>query len=286
MKYIGCPQFDDVVIITKLADKDNLSSYPHLKKELSKVINEYEHYKSVRGNLLKLNAPLAIKQKLKDGLVEDYSRKLVDLTYIRKIRYELSPLVCPMCGSPSRSQVDHLAPKAEYPEFAIFSLNLVPACSCNGKKGVATTLGKMGRILHPYFDRKILSERLVYVEFNGDAEFPDLEVRVVPKFRNNKAVNFHVNSIVCRTNILERSSGIWSKIKERPDIFFELEGKSGNISPAQVCLSIEKKLKYYDFFYGTPNNWDSMFYFGLIESGPVFLKYIKDRINFLHLNPA
>ncbi|MFJ8578501.1 HNH endonuclease [Micromonospora sp. NPDC093277] len=59
---------------------------------------------------------------------------------------------CPMCGRGQVATLDHYLPKAHYPQFSIFSRNLIPACHrCNFKKG--DIIGKAaGRFLHAYFD--------------------------------------------------------------------------------------------------------------------------------------
>ena len=61
---------------------------------------------------------------------------------------------CPYCNARTVDSLDHALPIAVYPEYAILSQNLVPACSaCNQSKG-DECLEKTGkRLMHPYFVR-------------------------------------------------------------------------------------------------------------------------------------
>jgi len=50
--------------------------------------------------------------------------------------------------------------KTDFPAFAIFGRNLVPACKCNSKRSTLLIGPNPGeRILHPYYD-DVLGERL------------------------------------------------------------------------------------------------------------------------------
>lgn len=63
---------------------------------------------------------------------------------------------CPYCGFGEISEIDHFLPSSRYPEFSIFTYNLVPACHrCNNLK---RTVG--GVSFHPYYDLVIVNEFL------------------------------------------------------------------------------------------------------------------------------
>ncbi|MFZ6843073.1 hypothetical protein [Undibacterium sp. RuTC16W] len=280
MKYLGLPEYDDIDIIRELAKKDNLASFPLLANALSEVEAEYKHYKKINGNVLALNEPIEMDANLKEGMRQDYKKKLVILKYISEIRKKLSPTVCPMCGSLGSSQVDHLAPKAIYPEFALFSHNLVPACSCNGKKSIAFKGNGDERVLHPYYDMEILSTRLSYIAFSGDVKEPDLTVELTLKEMTNSAVKFHIDTIVRKTNILEWASAKWEKMKEDPESLIFFDGHDGLVNAADVQLALCKRFEMSDKEHGTKNNWFSMFFYGLAlrEKNEEHI-YIRNRVN-------
>lgn len=275
MKYLGLPQFDDFTIIRKLAQKNNLSSYPLLEQNLTLIEAEYAHYNLVQGNAGMLNLPLTLAQILKDGLQADYGRNLKDLNYIDDIRNKASKDVCPMCGSFSTSQVDHIIPKGIYPEFSLFARNLVPICNCNQKKSKIYKDGSGGRILHPYYDKE-LGERIAYIAFSGDTNSPDLGVEIVLKFKTQVHIKFHVDSVLRKTNVLNWASVEWAKIQNRPRAIFG--ASDGPIRKSDVKKILEERFIEADEYYGTPNNWKSMFYYGLALKND-FYEYIRDCAN-------
>lgn len=62
---------------------------------------------------------------------------------------------CPFCGGVGTpTNLDHFLPKAEFPQFSILPLNLVPACrDCNlGSKKAAYAKTAETQTIHPYLD--------------------------------------------------------------------------------------------------------------------------------------
>ena len=272
MKYLGPQNYDDIDIIRRLALKGNLASYPLLQQNLQVIEAEYLHYAAVAGNANRLNPPLGLDAALKQSLQDDYRKKIKDLSYIKEIRKNLSKDVCPMCGSFSTGQVDHFIPKTEYPEFSLFSHNLVPVCSCNQKKSKKYTDGRGGRMLHPYYDAE-LSERIAYIEFAGDQSAPDVNIEIVLKFKTNQYVKYHIDSILKNTEILNWAGGEWSKIQTRAKSIFDFDGN--DLKTADVKRLVERVFEKADRYYGTPNNWQSMFYYWLALKVDYF-EYIKN----------
>lgn len=62
---------------------------------------------------------------------------------------------CPFCGGIGvPTTLDHYLPKANFPQFSVLPVNLVPCCSkCNsGEKGAQFATTPENQILHPYFE--------------------------------------------------------------------------------------------------------------------------------------
>ncbi len=112
----------------------------------------YVAYELANGN------PLVVKAAAFAADVGEAQRKLYDNRKsggpIRRIRNTTGLKCCPMCGSGTTGTLDHYLPRTTYPEFSIFSRNLVPTCShCNsGEKGTTVTGEDAEYFLHPYFD--------------------------------------------------------------------------------------------------------------------------------------
>jgi hypothetical protein len=61
--------------------------------------------------------------------------------------------MCPMCAERTASVLDHYLPRATYPEFSIFPINLVPVCwDCNFLKDENFEEDGEALFLHAYFD--------------------------------------------------------------------------------------------------------------------------------------
>ncbi|MFZ6875767.1 HNH endonuclease [Undibacterium sp. Di27W] len=276
MKYLGPPNHDDSHVIRTLYPLTRFQNFPLLNQSLLQIEAEYQHYKESRGDPHLLHQPLALDNALKNELQIDYERKIKVLEYISEIRYRASPDICPLCGSFSIGQVDHVVPKKFYPEFSLFSHNLVPACGCNQTK-LTKFKGPNGeRFLHPYYDI-VLKERICYLAFSGSVDAPDLDVERVLQYVSNQQVKFHIESIVKKTNIFNWASNEWSKIKTRPNrsIF---QKKNGSVSRSDIKNMIENAFVSFDEEFGSPNNWKSMFYYGLALRED-FHENIRDYVN-------
>lgn len=74
---------------------------------------------------------------------------------------------CPMCGSSNVGTVEHYLPKTPFPEFSVFSFNLVPSCNiCNQKRGSKHANGIAQKLLHPIFDYNALTKLKLYTRFD------------------------------------------------------------------------------------------------------------------------
>jgi 5-methylcytosine-specific restriction endonuclease McrA len=62
--------------------------------------------------------------------------------------------VCPFCSQRIASTIDHVLPKATYPNFAVVPINLVPCCKdCNTGKHEFIPSSSSEEHLHPYYDK-------------------------------------------------------------------------------------------------------------------------------------
>src|SRR5262249_22022126 len=138
--------------------------------------------------------------------------------YIDEIRRRGGVAVCPMCGSMGSGTLDHVLPKTTHASFAVFGLNLVPACKCNSLRGADLTGNNAGeRILHPYFD-DILGQRLLAGRFEDLGPAPRISLRLLlaaghPQYA---AVDFHVDNVVKRTQIKDYLHRSWCRLVGGP----------------------------------------------------------------------
>ena len=197
--------------------------------------------------------------------------------------------ICAMCGSKFPWSIEHVLPKSDYPEWAFFSKNLVPACKCNIRRGqeLKGNPQSQARVIHPYYDDTFL-ERQVSCLITSGNDYRWVNVQIV--FLNNnhpdiESIKFHVEKIVKRSG-LEKfiTRTMWSKIVNKPSLAIHSLHEKGVLTEQEVNALIEKDLRWFDETTGTKNNWDSIFLHGLLNS-PGALRFIREKHNSYVLNP-
>ncbi|KAA1006215.1 hypothetical protein FVF58_26930 [Paraburkholderia panacisoli] len=280
MKKLDLPLHDDAAAAHVLSVNHRLKSYPLLSSHLSAITKRYGEYTESAGNPWALGGPLPLPPTLGDAMRAHYDTAPTGLEFIAHMRYKASPDVCPMCGSFGTSTLDHVLPKSVYPEFALFSRNLVPACSCNSLRGERYQ-GKSGdaRTLHPYFDSS-LGKRLVYVRFGGNFDNPTTRIEVTHDgIANNiyPSLKFHIDTVLAKTALLVWASKKWAKFQRDPEsILFSLP--QSELNEHDIRDAIRARCKAVDAEYETSNNWYSMFLWGIqLYEGAT--AYILRRVN-------
>jgi hypothetical protein len=276
MKRLATPTYPDVTTLRNLAKNARLGSHPHLKNNLKNILAKYVTYRLVNGDPWTV-PPLGIGDPLKKSLITHYNDPPKGLEYLERLRDSGSPDVCPMCGSLKSGTLDHVLPKTDYPEFAVFTLNLVPACDCNTLRREEYKGDAAGeRVLHPYFDA-CLHQRLVHADFSGNLQHPDVTIKIccgpIPEY---DTVKFHVETVVLKTRILQFLDAKWMQMIRQPSSVLMNIG-NGPVIELNVRDVALNMLQLYDLQHGTPNNWFSIFYAGILHS-PRVTHWLATRI--------
>tara|TARA_Y100000296_G_C5169558_1_gene256531 strand:- start:209 stop:1063 length:855 start_codon:yes stop_codon:yes gene_type:complete len=281
MKKLTEPRVNDAANIRKLSENSNATAtFPHLKTQLNDILQQYQSYLDERGNALALRS-LGIVDPLKRGMLSSYSKPPKAINDIGSLRIKSE--TCPMCGSEGTFSLDHIMPKEDFPEWAFFSRNLVPACHCNITRGRALKGAPrtQQRVLHPYFD-EILQERLLSCSITSRNNFRWVDVKLVilnPQHPLNDAIKFHVDKIVRPAGIEKRlQRNIISKLMIKPSKVIRGLFEVGQLSADEVRRLIERDLRWYDQNKESPNNWDSIFLHGVLNSQGV-VDWITDLHN-------
>jgi hypothetical protein len=284
MKSLRPPAATDVANLRVLARNTSLSSHPALAGVVRDILTSYVTYRVVSGNAKAVGAPqpLPLTAALKTALKGHYNSPPQSIEeFISGFRKKGSPDVCPMCGSPKTGELDHVFPKTVFAEFSFFSLNLVPACDCNTKRRTDYVgQGANDRVLHPYFDG-VMRQRLVRAQFepspNHGYNRPAISlVIVIPTASANYApVKYHFDNVVARTDVLNHMDASWPKLANRPTDYFDLP--DGRVSFSAFRRAVQSALGRYDRHSGTPNNWDSMLFAGVLEDDEV-MRFLRQRV--------
>jgi hypothetical protein len=270
VKRLNPPKIRDEQILDILAANTSLkkTSYPHLKRQLQNVKDGYQDYLQNRGNAWQLTNP-NLNEDLKTALVTHYKSPPQGVNYLEGIRNS-SPEVCPMCGGFHPTTLDHILPKEDYPTWAIFSKNLVPACGCNMKRGTALKGQRQtqARILHPYFD-DVLSARQLTTTITNKADFGWLKATISyvnDQHEQIESIKFHTINVVIKAGIENWFRGRLGMLKERPYTIIRTLPKREQIQLVDLQTILENCLDDHDFEFGTPNNWHSILLHGLLHA--------------------
>lgn len=265
MNKISQPAYNDAAAFAQLAVNPRLGSYPHFTGLVGIITGGYQQYQAVAGNALHvLHVPMTEPQG--DFLRAHYKNPPSCLEHIEQLRAASGLRACPMCGSLHTANLDHLLPKSSYPEFAVFSLNLVPACSCNEKRNDTLVGANVGeRVLHPYFDN-CLAQRLVKAHFQDLGPVPRVSVRICIEHGHPdySAVAFHVESVLKRTRVESHLAGQWSRLYRKPSLIIRALDTQPE-TQEQLRRIIERELALLDESFESKNNWNSIFCAGLLD---------------------
>lgn len=259
------PYINDALALTELSENKKASSYPQLLAIVDIVHLAYAQYEAVGGNAFAV-APVTLSAQANNYLKGHYKSPVKGLSHINTLRLSQEHLTCPMCGSTHRGTLDHLLPQASHPTFAIFSLNLVPACKCNSNRNDRLLGDNPGeRILHPYFDG-CLSMRLIRAKFEDLGPVPRISVDLcIPATHPDyAAVSFHVRTVVKSMPIVGYLNKKWAHLYRKPSLAVRaLAANPRSITALKTLLLTE--LLQLDDEHGGKNNWNSMFVAGLLD---------------------
>jgi hypothetical protein len=167
-----------------------------------------------------------------------YTQKLSKSGHIARNHYDAIKSAtqrCPLCAVRVVTTLDHYLPKGEYPIFAIYPLNLIPACrDCNTDKlsNVATMHSE--ETLHPYYDDIDGDEWLIAtVEHSSPISF-SFFVAPPPNWSNDLAGRVHTHLNVFKLYSLYSSHAA----EELSNIRGTLENLSNNGAPGDVAAHL------------------------------------------------
>jgi hypothetical protein len=167
---------------------------------------------------------------------------------------------CPMCGSDGNGTLDHYLPKAEYPEFSFFSLNLIPACfRCNVRRR-ANYMGvhAQERPLHPYYDN-YAAQRILSASVVGPLNIPVFKaIPWNPPPGMAVLIRWHIENVVEPAGFARHCQQRWSRLLDDPQLHL---GPLAN--DHHVAAQLAKHAAEAAHLTESPNSWDSCFFHGV-----------------------
>lgn len=277
MNKLPAPVRDDAAAFESLANNQRLKSFPRLQPIVAEVQEGYVQYARVGGHPAHVHKH-TLGDALNAYLKQHYASPPADIGYIKAMRRSTAHRGCPMCGSMHSGTLDHYLPKHSYPAFSLFSLNLVPACLCNSKRGNAL-MGQNHdeRVLHPYYD-DCLEERLIRAKFEDLGEVPRVSVvlAITHTHPSYAAISFHFQEIVQKTAIRGYMADQWSSFVRKPSLVIRALGENFD-SLAELRRALEDELAKLDDLYCGKNSWPSIFVTGLLD--PTVLGWLLEQLS-------
>jgi hypothetical protein len=265
MKLLVRPLVDDLRVLDELTSPGPSRASRLLGPAKAQLADGYREYVRVGGDVQQI-APLPLAADQSAELKRLYSRPIACLSHVQEMRDDAIHDICAMCGAHHVSSLDHIFPKHAYPEYAVFSANLVPACQCNARRGTTSHGNNPGeRVLHPYFD-VVLERRLIAAHFDDIGEVPRVAVRCLlpnthPMFA---AVQFHIEHVVRANRVHSYLVKTWDQLFRRPSsVVRELRRPPASLPDLRGLLREERERL--DVRYETKNGWEAMFISGLLE---------------------
>lgn len=246
----------------KIADKSILPAitnhYIILKPIESDIKNAYRCYIKTKG--LPTTRPIHTCDDQKKALIAAYENrpKAAKLEWIDLIYYNGLDS-CPFCGGDGARTIEHYLPKACYPEFSVFSLNLMPSCgSCNTKRNNINEYGTPTALLHPYFDKTLLNRISLYANIKteyGIPEFGPLEYDQTGMTEEEICrVDHHIDSSVDEITYFNKCRALFSEIRARAKRWPTIVEFRREVVSYELYLCQES---------GDYNSWRYAFYHGL-----------------------
>ncbi|WP_193182793.1 HNH endonuclease [Nisaea sediminum] len=128
---------------------------------ISRVDAAIARFNSATPNVHRLRK-ITLTNTEKDALIDGFESRTAAIN--RRLSAMLETLaqenadLCPYCSLDQNPDLDHILPKARFPEYSLYGRNLVPICpNCNRKKSkrLYTRVGRERIFLNPLFEPSV-----------------------------------------------------------------------------------------------------------------------------------
>lgn len=252
-----------LLIYKKVPDRDIIKLMTNLYDCLSPIQDEiksaYKSYIIEKGS--PLIKPLEISEAQKESLKTAYKSKPkgAGLDWIQGL-YINGLKSCPFCGGDGARTIEHYLPKECYPEFSVFSPNLMPSCgTCNQKRNEQNSYGAPIKLFHPYFDKKILPKVKIYTNVSINLGIPTFRIAYEKQNLSEEEmgrIEHHIETSIDEIAFHNKN------LSEMSDLYIQAEKYISASDFRKECLEEEE---YVCTRTGDLNSWSHMLYKGLLR---------------------
>ena len=248
----------------------NLSS-----EDINNIKLRFIDYQMHKTNLEYFENTLKSDYKKEDALKYNslfnlYDSESEDTKNLKEEIKEISRTKCPYCGISESSHLDHFLPRAKFPEFSIYSPNLIYVCSvCNSKyKGEKILNSKGERIFfNPYFDNFIETIQFLKCRIIVNDIYPKFEFYIEDLSKTNfyeyTIMKNHFEAMNLKINYMNQI--VNQKFKKFKNEYIDKKSRTYyETSMDEIKRDIDKKIRGYQD--ENINNWEKVFWKSLKES--------------------
>jgi 5-methylcytosine-specific restriction endonuclease McrA len=258
---------------------DNLiSEKSKIKADILNIKKRFQDFQENKYKLENLKQQYVKPKKCKNvddlgcDLHDLYDSKSQDTINFKEQIREISRRKCPYCGiGKESSHLDHFLPRAKFPEFSIYSPNLIYVCSiCNSKyKGddVVNSLGER-KFFNPYFDDFIETIQFLKCEIKVEnGIYPEFKFYIedlsITKNYEYKVIRNHFEAMHLQTRYIEQI--VKEEFKRFRNEYVDKKSRTyDEISLNEIKRDIDKRIRGYQD--ENINNWEKVFWKSLKDS--------------------
>jgi len=247
---------------------DRLKDHRILREWAIFLRGRFDCFQAAEGNPFELDSSI-LSEDISKALLRLYRSPPKTLKHLIELKGRNGLGSCAVCGSLHNTQIDHYLPKDVFPEYAVLSKNLIPACNCNqakwkNYKGTSTD----ERFINPHYDQ-FSHRRLLYVRFsNARREYgtwiapsAKVELHIAKGTREHRIAEFHLRELLDRTKLSEWQAEQFRMLCQGGRRY--LPGARSSMTSGQIKKEILTELRKADYQHGGSNNWRSIFFFSI-----------------------
>lgn len=185
MRTLSLPETDEEGLYDEIQKHRVQATAATLTKAKPTILKAYARYQP--GKVCGLSPSIA-DTEIADTIESNYSILRSGALAADGAEILARSSICCLCGLRATSELDHYLPKDIFPEFAIYTRNLVPVCGvCNKRKSKAyKTVSGDPAFIHAYFDSLSISDPFLKVTLElDDAIVPSFEIWNSPILSND-----------------------------------------------------------------------------------------------------
>lgn len=256
---------DEEDIFKKIARSKHLKSRTILNDNAKIIFEDYKIYEAHKNNLEEVKSDSRIEKDLKEALLVCYKQGEAVGKLKKDILENMPPVIrakCPYCMISAPDTFEHYLDKSEYPEFSVYSKNLIPCCTqCNNLKGTKFLDENGTRMFIQFYYDDLPSDNFLKIEVklkDGRPAIGDIYL----DFKSEESVNSIIKNHFMTLKLIKRYR---DQLNERlSSIYYELQSY-GDYPMERVIKILKIRIIALEKEHGA-NYWEACLYKGILNN--------------------